>query len=75
MKVSHQMVPEYSVETSEKIFPQQGHSKTFVQILKDLELDMAVLSKEQSLLGITSARITDSLHDLVSYLSEQELQD
>ncbi len=66
--------PEYIVE-SEKTSQRRAHLELIRQKLLDQEVDLAVLSKELGLLGIMSARITDSLHVLGSSLSEQELQD
>jgi len=62
-------------ELLEKISQQVQTDSLIVQTLLQLEVDLAVLSKEQSLLAALSSRIDESCRALRLSLQEQELRD
>ncbi len=66
---------ESTKEESERMYQRWDLSRITFQVLKELEVDLAVLSKELTRLADMSIRITDSIHVLGSYQSEQESQD
>jgi len=64
-----------STGVSERTYQRWDHSKITFQTLTDLEVELAVLSRELTRLEGLSTRIVSSLHELRLSLQEQELPD
>ncbi len=72
MKVLPSMVPEYSLEESEKTLLTVKQLDNFVQLLRDMEVDSAVLYRELTKLEGFSGRIADDIRALVLLVSDLE---
>ncbi len=67
--------PEYTLADSEKIHHMVNQQDNFDQVLKDLEVDSAVLYRELTKLEGFSGRIAEDIRALVSLVVERELSD
>ncbi len=60
----HDRVPEYILEESERMSQRWDLGKITFQMLIDLQVDLVVLSREQSKLADMSSRIADFIQNL-----------
>ncbi len=67
--------PEYIVQESAKILLTEKQLDNFAQVLKDLEVDSAVLYREFTKLEGFSGRIAADIRELALLVSDMELQD